>query len=297
MYSAPHEFDLNPPQIFSKLRTDTYDRYVWPRVGQVRSTRALVGTALSLAVAVFLLALRLALHPLAPKGSPYGFIPHDALIAVALAPVVWGLSIMTIASLHYWRDIGGSWGELAHPVTWMNALSDGARLKHMSGGGPGCDYPGDSPNNLRKYFHLTLVAGFGLCFASTTVAAIEEEFLNRIPPYPIISAPVLLGLFGGAGMLVGCLGLLRLQQRRNLEATTPRMSAADRVLVWTLIALAGTGVLTTVLRSTSAYAAILLIHLATVVTCFAIAPYTKFAHFVYRSMSIYKDRLEAAPRN
>ena len=31
MYTAPHEFALNPPQVFAGLREDTYRRYAWPR--------------------------------------------------------------------------------------------------------------------------------------------------------------------------------------------------------------------------------------------------------------------------
>jgi citrate/tricarballylate utilization protein len=71
------------------------------------------------------------------------------------------------------------------------------------------------------------------------------------------------------------------------------MRRADYLLLSSLLALAVTGLLTLVLRSTPVFLTILVIHLGTVITCFAVAPYSKFMHVIYRLLSIYKYRLDA----
>ena len=59
-----------------------------------------------------------------------------------------------------------------------------------------------------------------------------------------------------------------------------------------LLLLAVTGLLTLVLRDTAAFAPVLGVHLAAVVACFAIAPYTKFMHVVYRFLALVHDNAE-----
>jgi citrate/tricarballylate utilization protein len=134
--------------------------------------------------------------------------------------------------------------------------------------------------------------GFVLCFAATVAAAIEQELLGIQPPYPVLSVPVLLGLIGGIGMLVGCIGLVALKRRSAGELTGESVRAADEGLLGALLVLAGTGVLTLLLRATPTFGVILLIHLAAIVVCFAVAPYTKFVHWVYRLLAIYADERE-----
>jgi hypothetical protein len=39
---------------------------------------------------------------------------------------------------------------------------------------------------------------------------------------------------------------------------------------------------------------VIVAHLATIVVCFGIAPYTRFVHFMYRFLAIVADNLEIA---
>jgi citrate/tricarballylate utilization protein len=71
------------------------------------------------------------------------------------------------------------------------------------------------------------------------------------------------------------------------------MAVADYGLLVALEALAGTGILTLLLRTTSAFSLILIIHLTTIVICIAVAPYTKFVHFIYRFLAIVHENLAA----
>jgi len=69
-------------------------------------------------------------------------------------------------------------------------------------------------------------------------------------------------------------------------------AALPTALLTGLLLLAVTGLLTLVLRDSAAFAPVLGIHLAAVVACFAIAPYTKFMHVVYRFLALVHDNAE-----
>jgi citrate/tricarballylate utilization protein len=57
-----------------------------------------------------------------------------------------------------------------------------------------------------------------------------------------------------------------------------------------------TGLCVLLTRTTPAFAGLLVVHLAAVIVAFAITPYTKFFHWVYRVLSIQHDNLESARR-
>ena len=68
--------------------------------------------------------------------------------------------------------------------------------------------------------------------------------------------------------------------------------AADYGLLIRLGLLALTGMLTLLLRATPAYGLVLVTQLATIVVCFAVVPYTRFMHAVYRFLAIVGDNVE-----
>jgi citrate/tricarballylate utilization protein len=74
------------------------------------------------------------------------------------------------------------------------------------------------------------------------------------------------------------------------EATARR----DIGFLTALDGLAATGMLVLLARDTPAFNLVLIVHLATIVVCFAIFPYTKFMHFTYRFLALVKDNLERA---
>jgi citrate/tricarballylate utilization protein len=295
MYTAPHEFALNPPELFSAVRLETYREYAWPpRPAWARGPRGIA--ALAVVVIVVVIALAALLHGDASStpsaASPYRLIPHWVLVGIVSAPVIWGVVITAVAACRYWRDVHGPLRELGRPATWLLALADGARLRYMRGGGAECTYPREEPSGRRRGYHTLLLAGLLLCFASTIAAGVQEEFLGWQPPYPFLSVPPLTGTVGGIAMIAGCAGLL-IGKRESPDAlAAPGMRRADYLLLSSLLVLAATGLLVLALRSTPLFTAILVIHLVSVLTCFAVAPYTKFMHFVYRLLSIYKYRLD-----
>lgn len=297
MYTAPHEFALNPPRVFAGLREDTYRRYAWPpRPSGWRGA----GVAFA-AAAVLLIALGTAATGRflstggTSAGAPYQIVPYALLLVLVAVPALWCAAVLIAGGLRYWRDIHGPVADLARPRAWAAALVQAAQLRHMRGGEAGCDYPGDEPSPARRRFHLTLVAGFGLCVASTVSAAVEQDLLGISPPYPYLSVPVLTGTLGGAGLIAGGAGLLVLKARSDPDRSTPGTRAADYAFTVALLVLAASGLLTLAVRGTAAFGPVLVAHLAAVMAAFAVAPYTKFAHWSYRLLAIYKHNLDVPP--
>jgi citrate/tricarballylate utilization protein len=95
-------------------------------------------------------------------------------------------------------------------------------------------------------------------------------------------------------MLLGCAGLLVLKARARPAAIDPGMAERDYAFITALGALALTGLLVEVLRTTPVFSILLVIHLAVIAMCFAVAPYSKFVHAVYRYLALVQDRLEIA---
>ena len=302
MYTAPHEFALNPPRVFAGLREDTYRRYAWPRRLPGRLA-GWPGTAAALvAAAALLVALSAAAGTLLPAGKgnaagPYQVVPYALLLVLVGAPALWGAAVLAVGAVRYWRDIHGPVAALASPRAWAAALAQAARLRHLRGGEAGCDYPGDEPSAARRRSHHALVSGFGLCLLSTVSAAVEQDLLGISPPYAYWSVPVVAGTLGGLAMLAGGTGLLALKARSDQDRGTPGMRKADYALTAALLALAASGLLTLAVRDTPAFGPVLVAHLAAVMVAFAVAPYTKFAHWTYRLLAIYKHNLDALRRS
>jgi citrate/tricarballylate utilization protein len=289
MYAPPHEFALNLPAALSAVRHDTYDEYL-PRLPLPAGRRgAMLGAALA---AIVLLAAGgvIAGGAGAPAGSPYRVIAYPALLVAFGVPAVWSVLVMAWSAARYWRATNGpGWGALASPAALARALRQAAALRNLRGGGADCSYPGDEPSAARRRLHHLVAWGFAACAASTVAAAISQDFAGAPPPYPVLSAPVLFGVAGGAGLAVGCAGLLALRLLAAGETPAredPALARRGYALLGALLVLAVSGVLTLVVRDTAAFGPVLYVHLVAVAACFAIAPYTKFMHVIYRFLAL-----------
>ena len=296
MYTPPHEFNVNPPKMFAAERTATYERFIWP-AARLRgvSAPATVGSA------VIVMAALLAVLSVCSvgggaltsgTGSVYGVIRHDLLLVLVGAPAVYSMLVLAAAAARYWRFTHGSMRDLLDARSWKTALAEAATLRHQAGASGGCAYPGERPASARRLAHQFVMVGFTLTIISTLSAAVEQYAVGTLPPYPYLSAPVISGTFGGLLQVVGCIELIRLKRLSDPGQSTSVMRRADFAFLWALFALNGTGLLVLALRSTPAFGAVLVVHLAAVMVAFAVAPYTKFVHFIFRLLAIYKNVLE-----
>ena len=295
-YAPPHEFALNVPRAMAQVRMTTYADHAWPAAFGALYRRNGLTVALALAAGLALFGLLvLALHgrlwhaPLA--GDFYAVLPHGLMVAL-FAPVFgWAVLALGMGVRRFWRGVTPG-GEMPGAAV-IEATHDALRLRYLDGGhGQGCHDADDRTTHWRRRFHHLTAGGFGLCFASTTIATLYHYLLGLQAPYPVTSLPVLLGTAGGLGLLVGPAGLLWLNLRRGPLHGDPRQRPMDRAFLMLLFLVSLTGLALLAGRETGAMAALLVVHLGTVMALFLPLPYGKFAHAVYRGAALLKYAVE-----
>lgn len=306
-YAPPHEFAVSVPRTLAAVRADSYAELAWP-VAAARLVRrngpAVVWiTAASIAVVALLTVILQA--PSAwwathlGAGAFYEVIPYGAMVVPASVIGSFALVALAAGALRFWRESGGTWKELAAPGGLASAGWDALRLRYLDGGGPGCTYPDDAASRDRKWLHHLVVWGFALDLAATTAAAFYHHALHLEAPYPLSSLPVALGTVGGAALLVGSGGLLRLKRRADPEPAEARMIEMDVAFLRLLCLTSLTGLALLVLRETVLMGALLALHLGAVAGLFLTLPYGKLAHAGYRYLALVRyarERGKPEPR-
>ncbi len=193
----------------------------------------------------------------------------------------------------FWRAIRTENSTFFSFSNWGKTVSDILVLRHMSGGQEGCSYVGGEPSRKRKVGHQLLMYGFIGTFLATVSAAFMQYVLGMMPPYSLLSVPVILGSIGGLAAMAGTIMLMALKPKSDRKETTERMWQADHSLLGGLMALMLSGFLVTVFRGGAVFPSVLILHLAMVATAFLVFPRTKFLHLFFRALSIYQDNLES----
>jgi citrate/tricarballylate utilization protein len=295
-YAPPHEFAVNVPQAMAQVRVQTYHDYAWPPVmGRLYKRAGLtVAMALAVGLALFLVlgmgtAGPLLHEPLA--GNFYAIFPHNFLALVFGAVSLFVVLALGMGARRFWREVTPAVG--VPGAAAAEAAHDALRLKYLGGGhGQGCNDADDKFTLWRRRFHHFTFYGFMLCFAATSVATLYHYLLDWHAPYPLISAPVILGTLGGIGLLIGPTGLLWLNLRRDPQHGDVAQKPMDRGFIALLLLTSTTGLALLVWRDTSAMGLLLAVHLGVVMALFLTLPYGKFAHSVYRSAALLKFSIE-----
>ncbi len=294
-YAPPHEFAVNVPQAMARVRATTYVDHAWPEaLGALYQRNGLtLSLALAAGLALFLvlaLVLNGTLWGAPVAGSFYAVFPHNLMVAL-FAPVFgFALLALGIGLRRFWREqapgaaSGAALGEATHDVL---------RLKYLDGGhGEGCNNADDAFTLARRRFHHFTFYGFALCFAATSVATLYHYLFGWSAPYAFTSLPKLLGTVGGVAMLIGTVGLWRLNLARHPLQGDAAQAPMDRGFIALLFFTAATGLALMLLRTTAALPLALAIHLGVVMALFATLPYGKFAHGFYRSAALLKWAIE-----
>ena len=299
-YASPHEFAVNVPKALATVRVQTYTDYAWPvSLGLLYQKNGLT-LALSTAggLALFLLLAIMRNGPLlhAPlAGNFYAVFPHNLMVAMFGAVAGFAVLALAIGVARFWHDVSPG---VVLPEAAAEAAHDILRLKYLDGGhGEGCNDADDSFSLWRRRFHHLTFYGFMLCFASTSLATLYHYALNWLAPYPLTSIPVLLGIVGGLGLLIGPAGLLWLNLQRHSEHGDHAQKPMDRGFIVLLFLISLTGLALMIWRDTGAMALLLAIHLGVVMALFATMPYGKFAHGIFRSAALLKYAIERRQPN
>lgn len=300
-YAPPHEFAVNVPRAMARVRLQTYTDYAWPRpfAGLYRRNALAVALALAAGLALFLL-LALVLNgtlvqpPLG--GDFYAVFPHNLLVGLFGIVFLLAVAALGIGAARFWRQAPP--GPVSAPAAG-EATANALSLRYLDGGSDGggggtlgCHDEDDTPTRRRRIYHQLTFHGFLLCFAATCVATVYHYGFGWVAPYPPTSLPVVLGTLGGIGLLVGPVGLLRLNLRRHPEHGDPAQRGMDLGFIALLFLTSLSGLLLLVLRDTRAMAPLLAIHLGIVMALFLTLPYGKFAHAVYRCAALLKWAVE-----
>ena len=297
-YATPHEFAVDIPPLMSRhpggdlqeLRPSPGAR---GHPSRTHPGKGLAGdgfvVAVTVAIGFLILGWDRLVAPPAEEEAFYEVIPF--LVMTIPASVIAGLALFFLGAglVAFWRDTTSGRPDLG---SMREAVYAAFTLRNMHGGGPGCTYPEETPAKSRLVMHSLVFNGFLATFIATVIAAIWQEFLGRMPPYPVLSAPVIFGTVGGIATIAGCAGLLVLRagSRGELEAAGARRLDLDFIIL--LVLVNGSGLALLALRSTTAMGLLLLVHLALVAAFFVSLPYGKFVHATYRTSALVQDSLE-----
>jgi citrate/tricarballylate utilization protein len=295
-FSPPHEFEVNVPKVLAQVRNESYARHAWPPVSAKlfsnngRVTTAVAGFALvAMTVAMLLLNPSARLFAaVSGAGAFYRLMSHNLMTLIFGGAFSFVLLALAMGLRAFWRDIGEPPSTLVAPASLWAALKDAGSLRYLDGGGAGCATGAPEIRDHRRLFHHLTFYGFMLCFASTISATAYHYGLHRIAPYDWYELPVVLGTIGGAGLVVGPIGLLLIKRRRDPMLVDMPRQGMDVAFLVMLLVTGVTGLALLALRSTPAMGLLLAIHLGVVLGLFLTMPYGKFVHGLYRFAALVR---------
>jgi len=299
MFTPPHEFAINIPQVLSEARVESYKQWSWP--GFLGRAFKQTGITLVLAGLVSLLVVLLGLVLIGrarlftahtDPGAFYAVVPYLAMVIPAVALFFYGIAVWLRGTVRAWSETDGKPDQAVSGKALLQAIGAALGLRYLQGGGPGCSYPDERPSSSRRVYHSFVFWGFLSDFVSTALAFIYQDFLHQLPPYPLASAPVIFGAAGGVLLIIGTAGLLWFKWKSDRAPADARAYGMDYTFLITLGLTALTGMLVLIFRATAALGSLLVLHLAMIAALFITAPYGKFVHFVYRSLALVRYYVE-----
>jgi len=299
-YVPPHDFALNVPKTLAELRLETYAKFCWPNsLGKLFRNNGLAVLLITLFCVVIVFSLTLTFQGPGVVFSAhigenafYRVIPYNLIVFPVSILIVFLMVSLVLEINRFLRETGGKTFEFYHPLIHIKAISDVLRLRYLDGGGAGCNYPDEQFRWTRKWLHHLVFYGFILCFASTIIAAIYENFFHWGAPYPFLSWPVLLGTSGGLALLIGTAGLLFLKLKMDPIPATPRAFGMDVAFLLLLLSTSLTGIVLLILRESPLMGTLLAVHLGLVIALFVTMPYGKFIHAIFRYIALVRNVIE-----
>jgi citrate/tricarballylate utilization protein len=299
MYAEPHEWAIDIASLLGEARQVTYEEFARPRPLRAlfrNATGAVI--ALTLASVIVVVALYLATAHASLWGRTQGpdalyrVVGEDAMLIPALIISALVAAVVAASLLAFLCAAGMTFGEALSPRNWWRATVDAATLRWLGGGGGECYYPDvERPSAVRRVLHHLLAYGFLLTFLATVSAALMQHVLGENPPYPLLSAPVLLGIVGGVAVIAAAAAFAWLDHVAGPAKASPGL---DRAFLLALVLVSGTGIALLVSQKVVGFVhVVLLVHLATILMFYAILPYGKLMHATYRFGALLRNTRDA----
>ena len=125
----------------------------------------------------------------------------------------------------------------------------------------------------------------------------SQGMLGRDAPYAIYDLPVVLGILGGTGLIVGPVCLLAAKRTRDRAILSKASYGMDIAFIVMLLLTSVTGMALLLLRETAAMGVLLAVHLGVVFSLMITMPYGKFVHGIYRYVALTRyerERIDAS---
>lgn len=287
-YTEPHEFALNLPKALAEVRTDSWDSFAYPAPIARLIHRS--GAMIMLAAVLGFAAMVWAIQVIGSAGGDgfYAFLSHSAMVAIFVPAFALPLVSMGVSLRRYWRATEGGAVRIGDI---MAAFSAAANMKNLAGGhGKGCNFEDtDRFSQARRYAHQAVMYGFLLSFAATVAGTLLHYLFGMPAPYPLWSAPKILGVSGGILLASGAvwMALLKLRADRNLGDA--RAWGGEMGFVVLLGFVAASGLALVALGNSGAVPMLLALHLGAVLAFFLLMPFTKMVHGLYRMAALVRD--------
>jgi citrate/tricarballylate utilization protein len=302
MYTEPHEFAMNIPQLMAEARPATYKRYARPKLlaalfdGGVWTLLLFTLISIAALFGVYAITSTSSLFGSTDGSDSFYRVVDERVMAfpaLALSALIAVLCVNGLVA--FVRDRGEPRRALLVPQLWLRALQEAASLRWLGARGNDCYYPDiDRPSPTRRITHHVLAYGFLITFASTVSAAFAQYVLGQQPPYDWISVPVILGTLGGIAVSAAAIAFMVMDRRAPTQVTVKEGESMDLAFLVALLFVSLTGIaLLATQKAAGVIHAVLLIHLATVLAFFILLPYSKMMHAVYRFGAILRNAQES----
>jgi citrate/tricarballylate utilization protein len=279
-YNEPdHEFKLNIPKAMGDMRYETYTENIRPRFMKKLLEFPILITAGLTAMAIVISLLY--------AFFGFGFGRFQKLPITAIIPDY----LFRTFSLFIYAYTIILWSWEGH--SYLKTISDGKHIgirglagglydafmhTNFKGGGMGCKMPNENSRYTRIVFHVLVLFGF-------IIALIAISFYPNISGYVAI-----VYLIGSIFLATGSFGMIAIHLMDKSDLRSKKMSLLDYPFSLLLFASGFTGVLVVLSVGTSIYNWNFLIHDALILLVFLLAPYSKFIHPIYRTISLIKYR-------
>jgi citrate/tricarballylate utilization protein len=299
-YAPPHPFAVNVPAALAGVRRQSYAEHVWPGwLGRAFRQPALGAAFLVFAAIAAMLAILAAKGSIAASfgvrpspGSFYAVVPWGLMAGLASGSALWAVVCVSVSTYRFWRVIAPDVPPRALRLALGPALRDIITLRHLDGGGPGCNDAGPRFSRRRRVCHHIMAVGVVLAFAATVAAFFDQEVFGLIPPFPFASFPVCTGVVGGVAIVIGTVGLLDLEARADRAPADREEAALNVVFLIALGFVALSGLALVALRDTPAMGPLLVVHLGAVFGLFMGLPAAKSLHAPYRAAALWRAAAE-----
>src|SRR5207247_102581 len=184
-YAPPHEFAVNVPQVFARIRARSYQNYAWPGFVRVGAWWAVTA---GIIVAAWLAGARSA-----AGANFYAVISHEAMVATFAFVSAFILAAYVAGFLRFWRESGESLAQFFQPSILLQAARDALWLKNLDSHGVGCTYPNQQHSQARRRFHHCTFYGFLLSLTGLLLLALRET--TAMGTLLRIHLGIVLGLF------------------------------------------------------------------------------------------------------